>query len=103
MQISEFQRLIRETYGERDRERGVTGTFVWFVEEVGELSRALFRGDVADQRAELADVLAWLVTVADQAGIDLEEAAGRYAHGCPKCGQRPCVCPHERTTHISDA
>ncbi len=93
MEIATFQRLMRETYGERDRERGLERTFAWLVEEVGELSRALFRGDERDRRAELADVLAWLTSVADQTGIDLAEAAERYADGCPKCGRRPCACP----------
>lgn len=93
MEIGEFQRLMRETYGERDRERGIERIFAWLVEEVGELSRALFRGDEREQRAEFADVLAWLASAADQSGIDLEEAVSRYADGCPKCGQSPCACP----------
>ncbi len=92
MDISEFQRLMRETYGDRDRERGLERTFIWLVEEIGELSRALFRGAEADRRVEFADVLAWLASLADQAGVDLSEAAQRYAHGCPKCGRRPCSC-----------
>lgn len=103
MHIQEFQQLIRATYGERDRERGLQGTFVWLVEEVGELSRALFRGERADQRVELSDVLAWLVTVADQAGIDLEEAAARYIDGCPKCGARPCACPSSQSGQRTDS
>ncbi len=92
MEISEFQRLMRETYGPRDRARGLDRTFAWFVEEVGELSRALFRGGDAERRAEFADVLAWLASLADQAGIDLAEAMVRYAEGCPKCSSRPCQC-----------
>ncbi len=92
MDIGDFQRLMRETYGARDRARGLERTFAWLVEEVGELSRALFRGDETTQRVEFADVLAWLASVADQAGVDLDAAAARYAHGCPKCGRRPCVC-----------
>lgn len=92
MEIARFQQLMRETYGQRDRERGAERTFAWLVEEVGELSTAMFRGDDADRRREFADVLAWLVSLADQAGVDLDAAAGRYADGCPKCGRRPCTC-----------
>lgn len=93
MDIAEFQTLMRETYGERDRTRGLDRTFAWLVEEVGELSRALFREDHDERVVELADVLAWLVSVADQAGVDLDAAVtDRYAGGCPKCGQRPCAC-----------
>lgn len=93
MEIGEFQRLMRDTYGQRDRERGLERTFAWLVEEVGELSRALFRGsDDYALRVEVADVLAWLVSVADQAGVDVGAAAQRYADGCPKCGVTPCTC-----------
>lgn len=93
MEIGEFQRLMRETYGERDRERGLDRTFAWLVEEVGELSRALFRGDAAQRRDEFADVLAWLASLADQLDVDLEACVReRYADGCPKCGSRPCAC-----------
>ena len=84
---------MRALYGARDRERGLARTFAWFVEECGELSRALFRGDAEQQRHEFADVLAWLASLADQAGVDLAQAAERYASGCPRCGATPCVCP----------
>lgn len=90
--IAEFQRLMRQTYGQRDRARGLERTFAWLVEEIGELSRALFRGEDMDRRVEFADVLAWLASLADQAGVDLAEAAQRYVHGCPRCGRLPCSC-----------
>jgi NTP pyrophosphatase (non-canonical NTP hydrolase) len=87
--MRQFQDLMRETYGRRDRERGLERTFAWFVEEVGELSRAVFRGDATDRCHEFADVLAWLASVADQLDVDLDACATeRYADGCPKCGGR---------------
>lgn len=91
--MSELQRIIRETYGRRDAERGLDATFGWFVEEVGELSRALRRGDDGDRVEELTDVLAWLVTLAELVDVDLDDAARRYAEGCPSCHQIPCSCP----------
>jgi NTP pyrophosphatase (non-canonical NTP hydrolase) len=91
--LESLQRTIRETYGVRDRQRGVDATFGWFVEEVGELSRALRRQGHAERLHEFGDVLAWLVTLADLADVDLAEAARRYEHGCPRCGVRPCRCP----------
>jgi NTP pyrophosphatase (non-canonical NTP hydrolase) len=42
---------------------------------------------------EFGDVLAWLASLAGQLGIDLDEAAARYAHGCPRCAAAPCACP----------
>ena len=41
----------------------------------------------------LADVLAWLATLANIAGIDLESAVrAKYGGGCPGCRLSPCVC-----------
>ncbi|MFB3739477.1 MAG: MazG nucleotide pyrophosphohydrolase domain-containing protein [Candidatus Velamenicoccus archaeovorus] len=96
MHISELQDVLRRTYGERDAERGRDGTFRWFTEEVGELARALRTGDRANLEHELGDVIAWLGSLANLAGIDLERAASRYAHGCPRCGTSPCSCPFVR-------
>jgi NTP pyrophosphatase (non-canonical NTP hydrolase) len=83
---------MRELYGARDAERGLARSFAWFTEECGELSRALFRGTPEEQAHELADVLAWLASLAEQVGIDLATAAQRYAEGCPRCGASPCAC-----------
>ncbi len=92
MEIADLQRTIRATYGARDRDRGVEGSFAWFVEEVGELSRAIHRQGHEERMTEFSDVLAWLVTLADLTGVDLAEAAQRYAAGCPKCAGVPCTC-----------
>jgi NTP pyrophosphatase (non-canonical NTP hydrolase) len=94
--IADFQRQMRDLYGARDAERGLARTFAWFTEECGELSRALFRGTPEEQAHELADVLAWLASLAEQAGIDLGAAAQRYAGGCPRCEATPCACPLDR-------
>ncbi|MCC5950025.1 MAG: hypothetical protein JJT89_16345 [Nitriliruptoraceae bacterium] len=93
MELSEVQRIVRDTYGEHDRARGVDATFGWFVEEVGELSRAIRRQGHEERVEEFTDVLAWLVTLADLCGIDLDEAmTQRYGQGCPSCGSSPCRC-----------
>jgi NTP pyrophosphatase (non-canonical NTP hydrolase) len=94
MTLAELQQRIRNLFGAKDARRGVEGTFMWFMEEVGELSAAL-RGhsDPANLTLEFADVLAWLATLANIAGVDLEEAMNRkYGGGCPKCNTSPCVC-----------
>jgi NTP pyrophosphatase (non-canonical NTP hydrolase) len=91
--LGRLQELIHAIYDRKDRSRGVEGTFMWFMEEVGELSAALRNGDVPNQYEEFADVLAWLATLANIAGIDLEKAIeGKYGQGCPGCRQTPCVC-----------
>ena len=93
MQISEFQRRIEAIYYERDSRRGLAGTHMWFCEEVGELTRALRRGEEQALAGEFADVLAWLSTLASIAGVDLEAAArAKYGEGCPRCRATPCAC-----------
>ena len=93
MQLEEFQRLIEEIYYEKDSKRGLAGTHMWFCEEVGELTRALRRGQKDELEGEFADVLAWLSTLASIAGIELEVAATKkYGAGCPRCAATPCAC-----------
>ena len=93
MTLGQLQERIRELYGEKDSRRGVEGTFMWFLEEVGELAGAL-RGGTHDERTlEFADVLAWLATLAHLAGVDLDDAIARkYGTGCPGCRRVPCAC-----------
>lgn len=94
MKINEFQKLIEETYGDKDRKRGIENTWLWFSEEVGELARAINgRTSRENLRDEFADVLAWLTTLASIANVDLEEVTTqRYGKGCPRCKAIPCKC-----------
>jgi NTP pyrophosphatase (non-canonical NTP hydrolase) len=91
--LADFQRLIRNMYFEKDLARGIDGTFMWLMEEVGELAAALRSGTHEERLGEFADVLAWLCTIANVAGVDLSEAIQRkYGSGCPGCGQLVCSC-----------
>ena len=88
-----FQQLIRDMYYEKDAARGVDGTFMWLTEEFGELAAALRDGTHEQRCEEFADVLAWLVTIANITNVDLDEAVRqKYASGCPGCGQVVCSC-----------
>lgn len=92
--FADFQQLIRQMYFEKDVARGIPGTFMWFMEEVGELSAALREDDPKNREEEFADVLAWLTTIANLAGVDLTEAVqAKYGSGCPGCQQLACLCP----------
>ena len=93
MHIEEFQDLIAATYVEKDGRRGIWGTYAWMVEEVGELSRAIRKGEHQAMQEEFADVFAWLASLANLCDVDLTLAARKYAQGCPKCGMQPCSCP----------
>src|SRR3954462_15845611 len=98
---------MARTYGERDAERGRAATLAWLAEETGELARAVRKGTREEQLHEVGDVLAWLASLANQLGLSLDEAAARYAAGCPQCAGTPCPsCPrraadvHKRTAEL---
>ena len=82
LRLSEIQRHISERYEAADRARGTAGTFVWFIEEVGELATALNGKDRANLEEEFADVLAWLCTLANINDVDLAAAVkAKYLSG----------------------
>jgi NTP pyrophosphatase (non-canonical NTP hydrolase) len=88
-----FQKLIADMYLEKDLARGVDGTFMWLMEEVGELASCLRNGTHEERLGEFADVIAWLTTIANVVGVDLNEAImKKYGSGCPGCGQFICTC-----------
>ncbi len=78
MEIRAFQQLIDDKYGKRDRDRGTPATYMWFIEEVGELATALHGTDQANKEEEFADVLAWLCTLANISDVDIEKACEKY-------------------------
>lgn len=93
MTIREFQQSINRMYSDKDRKRGSAATFIWLMEEVGELAGAVREGTHQEKAHEFADVLAWLVTLANVEGVDLQDAvAAKYGTGCPGCGQMVCTC-----------
>lgn len=92
--IADFQSLIKKMYYEKDVARGVEGTFMWLMEEIGELSTSLRERDHKGLEGEFADVLAWLCTIANVSGIDLTQALqAKYGRGCPGCQKLVCICP----------
>jgi NTP pyrophosphatase (non-canonical NTP hydrolase) len=93
LSLADLQALIDRMYSRKDQARVVDGTFMWLMEEVGELAAALRSGTKEELAAEFADVLAWLATIANVAEIDLNAAVmKKYGHGCPGCGQMVCAC-----------
>lgn len=93
MDLRTFQADIARAYGHKDGERGVAGTFMYFMEEVGELAEALREPEKHDLEGEFADCLAWLVSLAHLSGVDLAQAAQhKYPGVCPECKASPCRC-----------
>ncbi|MGD2111542.1 MAG: MazG nucleotide pyrophosphohydrolase domain-containing protein, partial [Phycisphaerae bacterium] len=71
MTLDDLQALIEKMYSEKDRERGTAATFLWLTEEIGELAAALREGSREEKEAEFADVVAWLVTLANINDVNL--------------------------------
>jgi NTP pyrophosphatase (non-canonical NTP hydrolase) len=91
--LGSLQRRIKDLYGAKDAARGDAATFLWLAEEFGELATALRSGTHEELALEMADVLAWLATLANVRGVDLEAAVrAKYGDGCPGCGSIPCTC-----------
>ncbi len=83
MDLNQLQNLMEYLYGEDDRNRGLPSTFAWLCEEVVELAQPVSKGSREDQLHELADVLAWLASIANQLDMSLETAIERYVKNPP--------------------
>jgi NTP pyrophosphatase (non-canonical NTP hydrolase) len=94
--LKQYQNLIKKLYFKKDSKRGLPKTFNWFIEEIGEFSRSIRKGNKEKIEKEFADCLAWLLSVGSLLDIDAEEAMKKYADGCPKCGSIPCKCKEDR-------
>jgi len=94
MDIKEFQNLMRKLYYSKDSKRGVFKTYLWLIEEVGELAEAIRKGNKEDVASEMADVIAWLSSLANLLEVDLNDAIlKKYGKGvCPRCLNIPCKC-----------
>ena len=93
MELTKFQQHIAATYGDKDSARGIAGTFMYLMEEVGELAEALREPEQHDLAGEFADCLAWLTSLAHLADIDLAAVTEeKYGSGCLVCGHSPCDC-----------
>ncbi len=95
MKILEFQKLIKELYFQKDKNRGLNPTFIWLVEEIGELAQILNKEKIVKNKVEeeLADIVAWTCSIANLLDVNLESALSRkYPNFCIKCKSNPCIC-----------
>lgn len=93
MDLRDFQKLMAETYLERDLRRGADKTLLWMISEAGEVADAFIKGDLEQLKSEVADLLAWLLSFCNVVGIELEEAfMAKYGNGCPQCKMKKCRC-----------
>ncbi|MHA2290388.1 MAG: MazG nucleotide pyrophosphohydrolase domain-containing protein [Promethearchaeota archaeon] len=95
MKISDFQELLKTLYLQKDMKRGVKSTFIWLIEEIGELAAILKSKEIDKQKAseEIADIIAWTISVGNILNVDVEEAiVNKYPNKCKKCNSSPCTC-----------
>ncbi|MFX0059287.1 MAG: MazG nucleotide pyrophosphohydrolase domain-containing protein [Candidatus Hodarchaeota archaeon] len=95
MRISEFQQMIKNVYLDRDSKRGIKGTFIWLVEEIGELARIIKKLKINKKKAseEIADIFAWLNSIANLLEINIETSLfKKYPNKCIRCNSVPCEC-----------
>ncbi|MFA4985603.1 MAG: MazG nucleotide pyrophosphohydrolase domain-containing protein [Candidatus Brocadiia bacterium] len=90
--LGEIQRVLGDTFLDKDKARGVEATFLYFVSEVGELAEAMRDKKKRDLEKEFADVLAWLISVANLKGVSMEDVMRKHYLCCPNCGRIPCQC-----------
>jgi NTP pyrophosphatase (non-canonical NTP hydrolase) len=98
MKIEEAQELIREIYLERDRERGVERILLRTFQELAELSDKIHREKpMKDIEEEVADVFAWLISIANLLDVNLGDAlVSKYDNRCSRCKMKPCECSDNR-------
>jgi len=95
MNISDFQNLIKRLYYQKDLNRGFKSTFIWLIEEIGELATLLNSQNIDKEKVseELADIIAWTVSIANLLEVDIEKALfSKYPNKCKKCNSSPCKC-----------
>ena len=101
LSMNNLQKLMADIYLKKDQQRGLEKTVLWLVSEIGEISEVIAKnGSVINNpktkqalKLELADGLAWLLSVANLVEIDIEEAFyEKYPHACPRCLKNPCQC-----------
>ncbi|MBS7251981.1 MAG: nucleotide pyrophosphohydrolase [Candidatus Freyarchaeota archaeon] len=93
MDLRSAQEMMLQIYGDRDKRRGIEGTFMWLIEEIGELSVAIRKKEIKDIKEEFADVLAWLFSLANVLNVDLSVCfIEKYNSFCPRCKGSPCMC-----------
>ena len=94
MDTKDAQALMRRIYYDRDVERGMARTLLRTFQELGELSEVIQRnGSTSEISDEIADVFAWVCSIANLLDLDLSEALyKKYPDVCYRCGKAPCVC-----------
>jgi NTP pyrophosphatase (non-canonical NTP hydrolase) len=97
MKIEDAQEMMRKIYFERDKARGLRGTLRRTSEELNELREAILHGKgLSSMEEEMADVFAWLCSLANLLNINISNAFyAKYTDACSKCKKSPCACPIE--------
>ncbi|MFN8027658.1 MAG: pyrophosphohydrolase [Acidimicrobiia bacterium] len=90
--LARLQELMEDTYGARDRARGVPATVAWLAEEIGELAKAARKGTRRSNSTSSATASpGWRRWRTSSTSRWTTRCA--HANGRPRCGAVPCACP----------
>lgn len=76
MTLPELQAYVQEKLVARGLIEPLPNVMLHLMEEVGEVTRAMRKGDQTNLGEELADCLFFILTAANAAGVDLQAALG---------------------------
>jgi NTP pyrophosphatase (non-canonical NTP hydrolase) len=95
--LYEWQELFDNIYGKTNKKHTIEKLGFHLMEEVGEVSKMLRKGDDIELEREVADIFAWLVGLTLKAGDSegkeyrLDDMVwDRYPKECPHCKSNPC-------------
>lgn len=99
--LRDLQQHLASLYGSRNKSKGLDYLALRLFRETAELQNVHLRlahedmvvAKLEDEYgSELADVLAWVIAMANYLGFDLEIAILDRYRECPDCGMAPCTC-----------
>ena len=91
--IKKSQDLMKVLYLDKDNKRGIEKTVLKLMEEVGELAESVLLEDKEKIKEEIADIIAWTLSIANILNIDVPSAfKDKYDGICPRCNSNPCSC-----------
>ena len=92
--LAKWQRLFERIYGNVNKVAGREKIWLHLLEEIGDVSKAQRRKRMKTIKEELADVFAWLCSLSNLLGIDLDEIVSKtYPGKCDVCKKTTCICP----------
>ena len=99
--LASFQQLIRDMYLKKDIARGVDGTFMWLIEEVGELAGACAAARMKSGSANSPTCSpGWPRSPTSSASISAKRSPSNTAQAAPAAGNSSAPAPMRRSHEL---